>query len=146
MAMESEDHISLMKKEYSDEEISLLYELARFQLENGQLKSAESVLEGILAVAPDYSRAWLARSYLHILSKDYDAAIFCARQALRIQPDFVAANLYLATCFLRIEDYHSAGTQLGEVAEFVEGGKITDRNILRMYRMQLARFQGRVGG
>ncbi len=145
MVMNSEDQVSLLQKEYSEEEIALLYELARFYLENGQLKSAESILEGLVAVAPDFAQAWLARSYLHILSGDFDAAIFCSRQALRIQPDFAEANLYLATCFLRIEDFHSAGTHLGEVAELIESGRAMNKDLQRMYRMQLARFQGRVG-
>lgn len=140
----TEETSGLVKREYSADEIELLYELARYHLENGRLRAADTILEGLVAVAPDCANAWLAKSYVAIVEHDYDAAIFAARQALRIEPNLSAANLFLASCFLRSEDYHAAGTHLGEVAELVESGTLNDRNLHRMYKMLLVKFQNKV--
>lgn len=142
--MNSIQSASLVKREYSKDELELLYELARFHLEGGKIRAAETILEGLVAVAPDYADAWLAKSYVSVIDQDYDAAIFASRQVLRIEPTYAAANIILTSCFLRSEDYHAAGTHLGEVAELIESGAVTDKNIIRMYKMLLLKFQNKV--
>jgi Tfp pilus assembly protein PilF len=133
----------VLKRGYSDEELGHLYELGRFFLENGDLRRAEVVLAGVTEVAPEFAPAWLGMAYLHIQNKNMDAAIFASRQALRSEPGFVEAILYLATCLLTTGDLNSAGTYLGEVGELIEGGVVEDANVIRFYRAQLARFQSR---
>ena len=126
---------------YSKDEISHLYELGRFTLENGELRRAESVFLGLNHVAPDFAPAWLGMAYIHIHDKNWDEAIHCSRQALRIQPDSNEAMLYLVACLLTTGDYNSAGTYLGEVGERIEIGQVSNSAVIRFFRAQLARFQ-----
>jgi len=129
---------------YSDEEVIFIYELALQGLENGQIRWAGTLVQGLVEVAPDYAPGWIARAYVYMYEKDYDRAVFCARQALRIQPTNPIALLYLVSCLLVLGDYNSAGTYLGEVSELIEAGKITDSKLIRLFRMLLARFQSRL--
>ena len=133
----------IVKRGYSDEEIANIYELARFSLENGDLRRAEIIASGLVEVAPEYAPAWLVMSYIHIQNKAYDSAVQAARQALRVDAQSVEATLYLTACLMTTGDFNSAGTYLGEVGEKIESGAVGDPNLLRFFRMQLARFQSR---
>ena len=132
----------LLKRGYSDEELMHIYELARLFLDNGQLKRAESILIGLSEVAPDFSLAWLGLSYIHIQGKSYESACRFARSVLQIDPESVPAMLYLVPCLLTLGDLNSAGTFLGEVGERIQSGAVNDPNIVRLYKMQLARYEG----
>ena len=138
---EQEQALEPISSGYSDDEVSHLYELGRFMLENGELRRAESVFLGLNKAAPDFASAWLGMSYVHIHDKNWDEAIHCARQALRIQPDSNVAMLYLVACLLTTGDFNSAGTYLGEVGERIEVGQVKNSAVIRFYRAQLARFQ-----
>jgi len=131
----------VLKRGYSDEEVAHLYELGRFFLENGDLRRGENVLVGLTEVAPDFAPAWLGVSYLHIQSGDFDAAIYAARQALRVEPNFAEAILFLASCLLTSGDVNTAGTYLGEVGEMIDSGAVEDPNVVRFYRAQLGRYE-----
>ena len=133
----------ILKRGYSDEEINHIYELGRFYLENGDLRRAEAILLGLTEVAPEFSAAWLGMSYIHMQSKNYDPAIYTARQALRVEPNAVEAILFLVTCLLTAGDFNSAGTYLGEVGEMIDSGAVDDPNVVRFYGAQLARYQSR---
>lgn len=134
---------SVLKRGYTDEEIAQIYEFGRLSLANGNLRTAESIFEGLTHVAPDYSPAWLGLAYVGIYKGNIDGAVFSSRQALRIDPHFTEALLYLAACLMSSGDYNSAGTHLGEVAEQIDSGQVDDPSIHRFYRIQLARFQNR---
>jgi len=82
----------VLKRGYSDHEIAHIYELGRLFLENGDLRKAESVLHGITEIAPEFAPGWLGMAYVHIQSKSNDEAVYAARQALRIEPDFTEAT------------------------------------------------------
>jgi len=133
----------VLKRGYSDEEVAHLYELGRFFLENGDVRRAELIITGLTEVVPDFAPAWLGMSYIHMQTRNLDGAIFAARQALRVDPGFVEATLFLATCLLTTGDLNAAGTYLGEVGELVDSGAIDDAHVVRFYRAQLARFQNR---
>lgn len=133
----------VLKRGYSDEEVAHLYELGRFFLENGDVRRAELVITGLTEVVPEFAPAWLALAYIHVQARNVDGAIFAARQALRVEPNFVEAMLLLATCLLTTGDLNAAGTYLGEVGELVDSGAIDEANVIRFYRAQLARFQSR---
>lgn len=133
----------LVRRGYAEEEISSIYELGRLCLENGSLRQAETILLGLTEVAPDYAPAWLGMSYIHIQNRNFDGAIFAARQALRIDPNFTEAMLYLVACLLTTGDFNAAGTYLGEVSDKIEGGLVDDSNVIRFFRAQLARYQSR---
>lgn len=128
---------------YTEEEILSIYELGRLSLENGNILSAEVIMHGLNEVAPDFPAAWLATSYINIQHKDYDSAIYAAKQALRIAPEFTEAVLFLSACLMTTGDYNSAGTYLGEVGEKIDTGSIDNPSIIRFYKAQLARYQNR---
>lgn len=133
----------VLKRGYANEEIGNIYELARLFLENGQLRRAETLLLGITEVAPDFAEGWLALSYVHTCHEQNNEAIFAARQALRIKPDFDEAMLFLIAGLMSAEDYNSAGTYLGEIAERIESGAITHPQLKRFYKALLARYKNR---
>jgi tetratricopeptide (TPR) repeat protein len=132
----------LLKRGYSDQEIANIYELGRFFLENGDLRRAEEIFNGIVIIAPDFAPAWLGVAYLRIQNRNFDEAVTATKQALRSEPDSLVAMLYLVACLLVVGDFNSAGTYLGEVAERIEGKEVHP-NILRFFKNQLVRYQQR---
>ncbi|MCO6431223.1 MAG: tetratricopeptide repeat protein [Deltaproteobacteria bacterium] len=132
-----------MRGGYSEEEVSSIYELGRIYLENGNLKAAEAIMQGLTEVVPDFSPAWLGLCYIQVFSNNYDAALLAARRAHTADPASPEALLFLISCLLSSGDYHAAGTYLGEIGEKIEGGGITDPEIVRFFRAQLARYQAR---
>jgi len=132
---------NVLKRGYSDEEIDNIYELARVFLEAGQLKRAEVLFNGITEIIPEYAPAWLGLSYIHIQQKAYDTAAWAARVALQHDPDFIEGMLYLIACLLILGDLNTAGTFLGEVGERIENGTVTHPDLIRFYRIQLARYE-----
>ena len=133
----------VLKRGYSDEEVANIYELGRLSLENGNIRRAEAIMSGLVEVAPDFSSAWLGMAYIHIQNRDFEAALQATRQALKVDPNFSPAMLYLVACLLTTGDYSSAGTYLGEIGEMIESGGLDDPSMVRFYRTQLARYQNR---
>jgi len=125
---------------YSKEELVDIYALAKLSLESGQLKRAEIITLGLTAVAPDFLPGWLARSVMHASSGNIEAALEAARRALRIQPDSAAAMMLVVTTALTLGDASTAGTYLGEVGDLIEQGRIADPHLLRLFRMQMSRY------
>lgn len=133
----------ILRRGYSDEEISHIYELGRLHLENGNLRRAEAIFQGLTEVAPDFPYGWLGMSYIHVHNKNFDAAGNAARQAVRAKEGLVEGMLFLISCLLVTGDINAAGTLLGEVGEIIENGEIDNPNVVRFYRAQLARYQSR---
>ncbi|RIL09551.1 MAG: hypothetical protein DCC75_06260 [Proteobacteria bacterium] len=133
----------VLKRGYSDDEVKAIYALARFCIENGDLNRAALLVQGLKEVSPEFGPLWLMQAYIDMLSGSYESATAAASQALKIWPESVEAELFLAASALATGDYNSAGTFLGEVREKVESGQIDDPNIVRFYRTQLVRFQSR---
>jgi Tfp pilus assembly protein PilF len=133
----------LVRRSYLDEEINQIYELGRLWLENGDLKGAEVIMNGLVEVAPQFAPAWLGLCLIQTQAGDIDAATKSAKRAHNIEPESVEAILFLTACLLTIGDYSRAGTFLGEIAEKVDSGAVADQNILRFYRAQLARYENR---
>jgi tetratricopeptide (TPR) repeat protein len=133
----------LIKRSYSEDEISSIYELGRFCLENGELRKAETIFSGLTEVAPDFAPAWLGAAYVNVHAKDWDAAIAASRQALRVDPKCAEALLFLAACLLSANDFNAAGTFLGEFGDLVAAGTVDNPAALRFYKAQLARYQNR---
>ena len=133
----------VLKRGYSDDEIAHLYELGRLSLESGDVRRAEAIFVGLTEVAPDFSSAWLGLACIHVQNRDFEAGLQCTRSALKVEPSSAAAMLFLVTCLLTTGDFSSAGTYLGELGEMIESGTLEDPQLLRFYRMQLARYQNR---
>lgn len=131
----------VLKRGYTNQEIDDIYELARIFLESGQLRKAEAILIGLSEIAPDFAPAWLGLSYIQMQNRDYEAAIEAARTALQADSGFVESMLYLVACLLIAGDLNSAGTFLGEVGERIDNGEIQNPEIVRFYRIQLARYE-----
>ena len=133
----------ILKRGYSDDEIANVYSLARWSLENGDVRRAEVILSGVVEIAPNYAPAWLALSYVHTVNKNSDEALRAAKEAVRISPQMPETLLYLISSLLSTGDYNSAGTYLGEVGDQIEGGSRMEPNLIRFYKAQLARYQSR---
>ena len=94
-------------------------------------------------VAPDFAPAWLGSAFLRSVSGNYDGALFAIQTALRIEPESTEGMLYLVAVSMTVGDVSTAGTYLGEVGEAIEQGKVANQNVIRFYKMQLARYQAR---
>jgi hypothetical protein len=133
----------VLKRGYSDEELGHIYALARFCLENGDTRRAETILFGINEVAPDFGLAWLGTCTIHSMNKNNEAALSAAKQALRTDPESIEAMLFLVCCLLTAKDFNAAGSYLGEIGERIDAGMVESPNLLRFYQAQLARYQNR---
>ena len=129
--------------DYSADEIDAIYNLARVHLENGDLRRAEVLLTGLVVVAPLMVPAWLGMAYVSTQRREYEHALRHAKAALKIEPDNGAAMLYLVALSLVLSDYNTAGTYLGAVGEQIELGTVSQPELVRFYRMQLARYNHR---
>ncbi|MEN9847063.1 MAG: hypothetical protein RIS36_2210 [Pseudomonadota bacterium] len=131
------------RRKYSDDEVNDMYKLGKLWLETGQHKRAESIMSGLNEVAPDFAPAWLGTAFLRSVGGTYDGALLAVNTALRIEPESAEAMLYLVAVSMTVGDVSTAGTYLGEVGEAIEQGKIANQNVIRFYKMQLARYQAR---
>ena len=131
------------RRSYAEEEISHIYELGRFCLENGDLKRAEAIFLGLSEVAPTYAPVWLGIAYVRVHSKEWEGATEAARRAVKLSPKSVEALLFLSACLLTVADLSTAGTILGEVQDLIEAGAVHHPQLVRFYKVQLARYQNR---
>ena len=143
MDLPSRKNAELPRRKYSRDEVVDIYELGKFWLESGQYKRAEAVMTGLNEVAPDFAPAWLGTAFLRSVASDYDGVVVAAKAALRLEQDSVEAMLFLAMAALALKDVNTAGTYLGEVGDRLEQGGVSNPNVARLYKMQLARYQNR---
>lgn len=133
----------VLRRGYSDDELSHVYELGRFFLENGDLWRGEIIMRGICEIAPDFAPGWLGMCYVHFCGKSLDNAVNAARKALLADPGFSEASLALAAALMSSGDYNTAGTLLGEIGEKIDEGLVDDPKVIRFFKGQLARYQNR---
>jgi hypothetical protein len=131
------------RRKYSDDEVNDMYRLGKLWLETGQHKRAEAIMSGLNEIAPEFAPAWLGTAFLRSSSGNYDGALLAVNSALRIEPESAEAMLYLVAVSMTVGDVSTAGTYLGEVGEAIEQGTIAHQNVIRFYKMQLARYQAR---
>jgi hypothetical protein len=131
------------RRGYSDDEVVDIYELGRMWLEAGQHRKAESIMHGLNEVAPDFAPAWLGSALLRALSSNFEGALQAAKQSLRLEPDCAEAMLFVASLSLTLGDVSTAGTYLGEVSDRIEQGRVSNPNTVRLFKMQMSRFQAR---
>lgn len=131
----------ILKRGYSDEEISHIYALARLFLENGDLQKGETILKGVVEIAPEFVPAWLGLAYVNLARRRLEVAIQMAEKALARDSESLEAMLYLIAVNITRGDIQSAGTFLGEVAEKIDAGECDNPTVIRFYRAQLARYQ-----
>ncbi|MCB0317881.1 MAG: hypothetical protein KDD56_03930 [Bdellovibrionales bacterium] len=132
----------ILKRGYSEKELDSVYSLAKFSLQSGNIRRAEIIFKGITEVAPEYYPAWLGLAYVHIETADFDPAVFCVRQALRVSPSSVESLLYLISILLTTKDYGTAGSYLGEVGDLIKAKPVSP-NLEKFYEIQLIRYQNR---
>jgi tetratricopeptide (TPR) repeat protein len=131
------------RRGYSIEEIDAIYDLGRLYLTSGNLQAAENIMQGLVSVVPDYAPAWLGLSYINGMNHNHDAALFAARQAVRIDATATEAQLYLISCLLTVEDFNTAGTYLGEVGDKIDSGTVDNSYLVRFFKAQLVRYHNR---
>ena len=128
---------------YSDEEVLDMYALGRMWLESGQVRRAETVMNGLNAVAPTFVPAWLGTALVQGTLGNIEGAQDAARRALKLQPDSAEAMMFIVVTALTLGDSSTAGAFLGEIGDLIEQGKMREPNMIRLYRMQMARYQNR---
>lgn len=143
MATETAQTGDIGQRSYRSNEICHIYELGKLLLENGDFRGGLAIMEGITEVAPDYIPAWLGLCYIHFQNGDIELAGKAAGRALRRDPESLSAQLYYITHLLCIGDFTAAGSYLGEVAEKIDRGEVHSPDIIRFYKMQLARYEHR---
>lgn len=131
------------RSSYSKDELVDIYALGKMWLETGQVRKAEVIMSGLNAVAPDFLPAWLGTALVQGTLGDMEASYRAAERAMKLSPDSAEAMLFVVAAALSLNDSSTAGTLLGEVGELIQGSKISDPNVVRFYKMQLARYQGR---
>jgi tetratricopeptide (TPR) repeat protein len=130
----------IIRRGYSDEEVYNIYELGRFSIECGNYPRAETIFKGLIQVTPDYALGWLGMSYITLMRNEHDDSINFALQALKIDPNLTEGLLLLGLVSLSKGDIASAGAYLGDVKDRIAEGKVYDSRIVRLYKLQLARF------
>jgi tetratricopeptide (TPR) repeat protein len=131
----------VLKRGYSDDELSHLYELGRFFLEAGKFPKAQKIFSGIVAIAPDHLPSYLGLTNIAISNQNFDQARQYAETARRLDPSSPLAAMFLATVMFALNDLTTVGSLLGEVGDALEGDLNADLSLTRFYKMQLARFQ-----
>jgi len=125
---------------YSKEELVDIYALAKMFLETGQIKRAEVIAQGLISVAPEFVPGWLVMSVVAATLGSVEVSLEAARKALKLQPDSAPAMMLIVTTAMTLGDAGTAGTYLGEVKEMIEQGRVSDPNLLRLFKMQMARY------
>lgn len=143
MDLPSRKASELSRRSYSREEVLDIYELGKLWLEAGQHKRAEAVMSGLNEVAPEFAPAWLGTAFLRGTQLDYEGVVAAATSALRLEADCVEAMLFIVIAALALKDSSMAGTYLGEVGDRIDQGLVSNPNVTRLYKMQLARYQNR---
>lgn len=128
---------------YSAEEMVDIYELGRMWLETGQHRKAESIMVGLNEVAPDFAPGWMGTALLRALASDFEGALTAVKHALRLEPDNSEAMLFVVSLSLSVGDVSTAGTYLGEVSERIDQGRVSNPHSIRLFKMQMSRFQSR---
>lgn len=132
-----------LKRGYSQEEVEHIYALGRLYLESGNLRQASIIFDGLIDIVPHYSPASQGRAIVALFQRDYEGAAESAQRALSADPGSVEALLLIVVSQFGLNDYNSAGTYLGEVRDTIESGNLSDKHLLRVYRMLLARYRSR---
>ncbi len=126
---------------YSNEEQLDIYALARMSIETGQLKRADLILRGLTTVAPEFMPGWLALSVVKSSLGEFEVALEAAKRAVKLQYSSPAALILLVVNALTTGDRSMAGTYLGELKDMIDQGTIVEPNIIRLFKMQMVRYQ-----
>ena len=131
------------RSSYSADELVDIYALGKMWLETGQVRKAEVIMQGLTAVAPDFLPGWLGMSVVQSTLGNIEAALAAAQRALKLDAQSAPAMMCVVVASLTMNDMSTAGTLLGEVGELIEAQRVTDPNVTRLYKMQLARYQSK---
>lgn len=133
----------IIRKSYTDEEITLIYELGRLSFETGNHRRAELLARGLIEVAPDFIPSYLLLAIVLSFAKSYDAANDLLQTVLRLNEDNLEAQLLAASICLTQRNYTMAGTMLGEASERIKSASNVAPSLRKFYQIQLARFENR---
>lgn len=134
--------IHCVRVSYSNEEQLDIYALAKMSIETGQLKRADLILRGLTTVAPEFLPGWLALSVVKSSLGEFEVALEAATRAVKLQYNSPVALILSAVNALTIGDRSIAGTYLGELKDMIDQGAIVEPNIIRLFKMQMVRYQG----
>jgi Flp pilus assembly protein TadD len=127
----------------SEEEVKAIYALGRLFLESGSFVRAATILKGLNELAPDFIPAYLGLGYIYLVNGEFSQAVAQSTQVLRREPANPEGMLMNVIGSLCTGDINSAGTYLGELKDLIEAGTVLNPQLVRLYRLQLVRFQSR---
>ena len=133
----------LLRKSYTEDELTLIYELGRLSFEVGNHRRAEALARGLIAVAPDFVPSYILLATVLAFAKSYDQATDLLQTVLRLNEDNLEAQLLAASIYLTQSNYTMAGTMLGEAAERIKFTPDVAPALKNFYQIQLARFESR---
>jgi tetratricopeptide (TPR) repeat protein len=131
----------LLRKSYTDDEVTLIYELARLSFESGNQRRAEALARGLVAVAPDFIPSYILLATVLAFSKAYEQATDMVQAALRLNENCVEAYLLGSSVYLSQANFTMAGTMLGEAEERIKQAPDISPALKSFYSVQLARFE-----
>ena len=138
---------AIRKKEagdYSSDQLSLVYNLGVFYLENHDFTAARNILNGLSILSPENAQVWHSLSLANLALEDLPGAYSTSRQALRLDPSDPHILLTVSSILMSQGDFTTAGSYLGEFSELVEQGKIREKRLIDFYKILLARFEYKV--
>lgn len=133
----------LLRQNYTEDEITLIYELARLSFEVGNHRRAETLSRGLIAIAPDFIPSYLVLACVLAFAKSYEQATDCIQTVLRLNENSLEAQLLGASVYLTLGNLTMAGTMLGEATERIKQDIDVAPTLKSFYEIQLARFEGR---
>jgi hypothetical protein len=133
----------VLKKGYSLEQIESIYALGQLYLETGNLRQASVIFDGLIHLVPNLAPASIGQAIIALFERDFMQGAAAARRASESDSQVAEATLLLVIAMFGLGDYNSAGTYLGEIREAMESGIEFDKNVVRVYRMLLARYRSR---
>ena len=131
----------VLKRGYSDTELVHIYELGRFFLESGKPARAQKIFSGLVSVAPEHAPSWLGLATVAFLQKNFESARAYAEAAKKLDGGSARTSLFLASIMFALNDLTFVGSLLGEAGDALESDPNSDPNLVRFYKIQLARFQ-----
>lgn len=133
----------LYVRQYTEEEVTSIYELARLSFETGNYRRAEIICRGLVAVAHEFVPSHLLLAIVLSFSKNYEHALSYTQDVLRMDSGNLQAQLLSASLYLCLANYNMAGTVLGEISERIRQGVEITPTLKRFFEIQLARFEAR---
>lgn len=135
-----EQQIRLAWSEAPNDAADLLMRRGTVALRSGQLETALSNFDQLIATEPNFAEAWNKRAIVHYLLGHYQQSITDIEQTLRLEPRHFGALSGLGAIFIQLEQPRAAIRVFEAVLEIYPQSDSSKRNIEQLE----ADIQGRM--